>query len=141
MLRSYTSSFRSIISIKNSLFNSELSSGMVTPLSCSRYSARRIGDCKVLYALFMSELQSADRLCSTSLLEVINSILSVLHRWVSEHQATTTTHFAFAHYVFLLEIKTYFWLYLSGCKIFCILRYRLTTSSRSILNSFFNPSN
>lgn len=85
MQLSYTSSFRSIISIKNSLFNSELSSGIVTPLRFSRYSARRIGDCTVLYALFMSELQSADRLCSSSLLEVINWTLSAWHRWASEH--------------------------------------------------------
>lgn len=63
----FTSSFRSIISMRNSGSEIVLSSGNVTPSSLSKYSPRSSGDCSVLYALLISELHSELRFCSVSL--------------------------------------------------------------------------
>lgn len=63
----FTSSFFSIISIRNSGSEIVLSSGNVTPCSLNKYSPRSSGDCRVLYALLISELHSELKFCSLSL--------------------------------------------------------------------------
>lgn len=62
-----TSSFFSIISMRNSGSVIVLSSGQTTPCSFNKYSPRWSGIWSVLYALFMSELHSELSNCSFSL--------------------------------------------------------------------------
>lgn len=69
-LASSTCSFRSIMFIKNSAFITVFPSGISTWCNFKRYSALWIGDIRTLYALLTSELHSADKCCSLSVLKI-----------------------------------------------------------------------
>ena len=62
-----TVSFFSITSIRNSGSSIVFFSDIVIPFKLNRYSPRRTGVCRVLYALFTKELHSELKLCSASL--------------------------------------------------------------------------